>query len=72
MLLILLFFAPLSSEVFFAPSKQRQSADGTGHQEGILREGKREADAEERDGGEKSFISLLCYSRIRDLSNSLK
>lgn len=36
------------------------------------RERKREADAEERDGGEKSFISLLCYSRIRDLSNSLK
>ena len=40
-------FAPLSSEVFFAPSKQRQSVDGTGYQEGTLREGKRGADTKE-------------------------
>ena len=47
MLLILFFFAPLSSEVLFTPSKQKQSVDGTGHQEGILRERKREADRKE-------------------------
>lgn len=34
------------------------------------REEKREADAEERRGGKKSFISLLCYSRIRAFYNS--
>ena len=34
------------------------------------REEKREADADERGGGKKSFISLLCYSKIRDFYNS--